>query len=65
MLLQYLDGIGGPIAKVVAGVGLIDHVDGIYWYVGAIFGQLTIWFVIIQFVTQCATIVITNGGCPC
>jgi hypothetical protein len=43
---MYLNGIGGHVTKVVVGVGLIRHVDGIHWYVGAIIWQLTIWYVI-------------------
>jgi hypothetical protein len=61
---MYLGGTGGLATKVVAGVGLIGRVDGIYWYVGAIIGQLVVWFVV-RFVAQCATIVIANGGFPC
>jgi hypothetical protein len=73
---RYLNDIGGHVAEVV-GVGLllltnlvfnarikIGHVDGIYWYVGAIIGQLVVWFVVIWFVAQCAAIVITNDGFP-
>jgi len=46
-------------------VGLIGHVDGLYWYVGAIFGQLTVWSIVVRFVAQCAATIIANGGFPC
>lgn len=61
---RYLGGISGPTTEVVIDVGLIGHVDGIYWYVGAIIRQLAVWFVVVGFVAQCAIAVIANGGFP-